>query len=56
MVDSEHCVNDSREKRVKLFSTDQKRPPISLVWLVKLGTNFTRSEILKLEYADFHLP
>jgi hypothetical protein len=41
---------------VDKFSTDQERPPIPLVWLVKIGTNLTRSEIVKLENVGFQLP
>jgi hypothetical protein len=38
------------------FSANQERPPIPFVWPVKIGTNLTRPEIVKLENAGFQLP
>ena len=55
-IDIERCVKGSRRKWVDKFSVDQKRPPILHVWPVKLGTNLTRPEILKLENVGFQLP
>ena len=52
----ERCVKNSRHKWIDKYSGDQERPPILLVWPVKLGTNLSPLEILKLEYADFQLP
>ena len=49
----ERCVKGSHRKWVDKFSHDQERPPISPVRPVKLGTNLTRLEILKLENAGF---
>ena len=54
--DIERCVKGSRRKWVDKFSADQERPPIPPVWPVKIGTNLTRSEIVKLENAGFQLP
>ena len=54
--DIERCVKGSRRKWIDKFSVDQERPPIPPVWPVKLGTNLTRPEILKLENAGFQLP
>lgn len=54
--DIERCVKGSRRKWVDKFSADQERPPIPPVWPVKIGTNLTRPEILKLENAGFQLP
>ena len=54
--DIEHCVKGSRRKWVNKFFVDQERPPIPPMWPVKLCTNRTRPEILKLENADFKLP
>ena len=53
--DIERCVKDSRCKWVDKFSADQERPPIPPMWLVKLGSNLTHPEILKLENAGFQL-
>ena len=50
------CVKGSRRKWVDKFSADQERPPIPPVWSVKIGTNLTRPEILKLKNAGFQLP
>jgi hypothetical protein len=54
--DIEHCVKGSRRKWVDKFSTDQERPPIPPVWPIKIGTNLTRLEILKLKNVGFQLP
>jgi hypothetical protein len=54
--DIERCIKGSRRKWVDKFSVDQERPPIPLVWHVKIGTNLTRSEIVKLENVGFQLP
>jgi hypothetical protein len=40
---------------VDKFSADQERPPIPLVWPIKIGTNLTRPKIVKLENAGFQL-
>jgi hypothetical protein len=54
--DIEHCVKGSRRKWVDKFSADQEQTPIPPLWPVKIGTNLTRPEILKLENAGFQLP
>jgi hypothetical protein len=54
--DIERCVKGSRRKWVDKFSADQKRPPIPLVWPVKIGTNLMRPEIVKLKNAGFQPP
>ena len=54
--DIERCVKGSRRKWVDKFSADQERPPIPPVWPVKIGTNLTRPEIVKLKNAGFQLP
>ena len=42
-----HC------KWIDKFSPNQERPPIPLLWPVKLGINLTCLEILNLENAGF---
>ena len=54
--DIEGCIKGSRCKWADKFSLDQERPPISPMWPIKLGTNLTRLEILKLENASYRLP
>jgi hypothetical protein len=46
----ERCVNGTRRKWV------QPRPDIPSIWPVKIGTNFSKKEILDLENAGFQLP
>jgi hypothetical protein len=48
--DIERCVKGSKRKWVK------SKPDVPDIWPVKLGTNFTKKEILALENASFHLP
>jgi MFS superfamily sulfate permease-like transporter len=54
--DIECCVKGSRRRWVDKFFVDQERPPIPPVWPVKIGTNLTHPEIVKLENAGFLLP
>ena len=54
--DIERCVKGSRRKWIIPYSDTQERPPVPTVWLVKIGTNLTRSEIVALENAGFQLP
>jgi hypothetical protein len=51
----EHCIEEPRRKWVDKFFADQERPPIQSVSPVKLGTNLTNPEILKLENVGFQL-
>ena len=52
----ERCVKGSRRKWVIPYSDTLERPPILTIWLVKIGTNLTHSEIVALENAGFQLP
>ena len=54
--DIERCVKGSHRKWIIPYSDTQERPPVPTVWLVKIGTNLTRSEIVALENAGFQLP
>ena len=54
--DIERCVKDSCRKWVIPYSDTQKRAPVPTMWLVKIGTNLTCSEIVALENAGFQLP
>ena len=54
--DIERCVKGSRRKWIIPYSDTQKRPPVPTIWLVKIGINLTRSEIVALENAGFQLP
>lgn len=54
--DIERCVKGSRRRWVDWFSSTEERPPIPLVWPVKLGTKLNDNEIMKLEDAGFQLP
>ena len=46
----EHCVKGTTQKWV------QSRPDISSIWLVKIGTNLLKKEILDLRSVGFQLP
>ena len=48
--DIERCVKGTTRKWVQL------RPDIPSIWLVKIGTNLLKKEILDLENAGFQLP
>jgi hypothetical protein len=48
--DIERCVKSTKRKWV------QSRPDIPSIWLVKIGTNLSKKEILDLESAGFQLP
>ena len=51
--DIERCVKSSRRKWVIPYSDTLKKPPIPIIWLVKIGTNLTHSEIVALENTGF---
>ena len=53
--DIERCVKGFRWKWVMSFFVDEQKPPIRPIWLVKIGTNLTHSEIFTLENAYFQL-
>ena len=46
----ERCVKGTKRKWV------QSRPDIPSIWLVKIGTNLSKKDILDLEIAGFQLP
>jgi hypothetical protein len=48
--DIERCVKGTKRKWV------QSRPDIPSIWLVKIGTNLSKKEILDLESVGFQLP
>ena len=52
--DIERCIKDLHRKWVMSFSTDDQKPPIPLIWPVKIGTNLTLSKIFALENAGFN--
>ena len=54
--DIERCVKGSRHKWIIPYSDTQERPHVPTIWLVKIGTNLTHSEIIALENAGFQLP
>ena len=54
--DIERCVKGSHRKWVIPYSDTLERPPIPTIWLVKIGTNLTHSEIVALENLGFQLP
>ena len=54
--DIERCVKGPCQKWVMSLSADERKPPISPIWPVKIGTNLTRSEIFALDNASFQLP
>ena len=54
--DIERCIKGSRRKWVIPYSNTHERPPIPTIWLVKIGTNLTCSEIVALENTRFQLP
>ena len=54
--DIERYVKGSRRNWVILYSDTLERPPIPTIWLVKIGTNLTHSEIVALKNAGFQLP
>ena len=49
------CVKDSHCKWVILYSDTLERPPIPMIWLVKIGTNFIHIKIEALKNASFQL-
>ena len=49
----ERYVKGSRRKWVIPYFDTLQRPPILTIWLVKIGTNLTRREIVALENAGF---
>ena len=53
--DIERCIKGSRRKWVIPYSDTHERPPISTIWLVKIGINLTCSEIVALENTRFQL-
>jgi hypothetical protein len=48
--DIERCLKNTRQRWVKF------RPDIPNVWLVKIGTNLSKKEIIDLENVGFQLP
>ena len=54
--DIKRCIKGSRHKWVIPYSDTHERPPIPTIWLVKIGTNLTYSEIVALENTRFQLP
>jgi hypothetical protein len=54
--DIERCVKGPRRKWVMPFFADDQKPPIPVIWPVKISTNLTRSEIFALENTCFQLP
>jgi hypothetical protein len=48
--DIERCIKGTKQKWV------QSRPDIPSIWLVKIGTNLSKKEILDLENTSFQLP
>jgi hypothetical protein len=48
--DIEQCVKSTRRRWVK------SRPDVPNVWLIKIGTNLSRKEILDLDNTSFQLP
>ena len=53
--DIERCVKGSRCKWIIPYSDTHERPHVPTIWLVKIKTNLTRSEIIALENAGFQL-
>ena len=53
--DIEKCVKGSRCKWIIPYSDTQERPYVPTIWLVKIGTNLTYSEIVALKNAGFQL-
>ena len=53
--DIERCVKGLHCKWVIPYSNTLERPPIPIIWPVKIRTNLTRSEIEALENAGFQL-
>jgi hypothetical protein len=48
--DTERCVKSTKRRWLK------SRLDVPNIWLVKIGTNFSKKEILDLEHIGFQLP